>query len=464
MATEVKIPIPDQTTEEVRVVNWHVAPGETVTKGAVVLEVETDKSVIEVESIADGALLSQLFATDDMVPVGETVGFIGQEGEQVDAPSKPAQAAAKPAPAAEPAAAPAAPVAAAPVATGVKASPVARKLAAQLGIDLSQVKGTGPNGRITKEDVQGFSAAPAAPAPVAAPAPTAAPTPVVQPGQRVKASPNAKRLARELGVDLRLISGTGPQGRVVGMDVETFAASAPAVAALPTGPAEGQPTPGAVVPLTKMRRAIGMNLQMSSRDTPHFNVTMSIDMTRAMEARGKLNAGREKGQRVSVNDLVIKACAVALARYPAVNSRLYEDRIEYLPDINIGIATAVNDGLIVPVVVGADKLSWYDMAAEAKRIAGLARTGKIIGAGKGTFTVSNLGMFGVDNFTAIINPPESAILAVGAVKNEVVDIGGGIGVRPIMKATLCSDHRVIDGALAAEFLRWVKVYLEEQIA
>jgi pyruvate dehydrogenase E2 component (dihydrolipoamide acetyltransferase) len=467
MATEVKIPIPDQTTEEVRIVKWHMDPGAAVKKGEVVLEVETDKSVIEVESTGDGVLLAQLSEVDDMVPVGNTVAFIGEAGEKVEAPAKPAKAAtAKPAAVDTPAVA-AAPVAAAPVGAGVKASPVARKLAATLGIDLNGIAGTGPGGRITKDDVQAATAAPtAAPAVSAGPAITqaaSAPAPVLQPGQRVKASPNAKRLARELGVDIRTVAGTGPEGRVVGKDVQAFAASG-APAPLPIGPASGQPVPGTVAPLTKMRRAIGKNLQTSFRDTPHFNVTMSIDMTRAMAARAKLNEGREKSGRVSVNDLVIKACAVSLERYPSVNSRMYEDRIEYLADINIGVAVAVPDGLIVPVLVKADKMSWYDMAAEAKRISSLARGGKIIGAGKGTFTVSNLGMFGVENFTAIINPPESAILAVGAVKNEVVAIDGGIGLRPMMKVTLCSDHRVVDGALAAEFLRWVKVYLEEQVA
>lgn len=458
MATEVKIPIPDQTTEEVRVVKWQVAPGDAVKKGQVILEVETDKSVMEVESIADGVLLSQLFSEDDMVAVGETVGFVGEAGEKVEAPAKASEAKGSAPAVTASASAPvsAAPAAVAPVDGGTKASPVARRLAGELGIDLSKVAGSGPNGRITKEDVQAFGSAPIAAAPAAVRA--------VVPGQRVKASPNAKRLAGELGVDIAMVAGSGPDGRVVGRDVEAFAGSAPAGAAVAAGPAAGQPTPGTSAPLSKMRRAIGINLQTSSRDTPHFNVTMSIEMSRAMAVRGKLNEGRDKSERVSVNDLVVKACAVALERYPAVNSRLYEDRIEYLADINIGIATAVSEGLIVPVMVGADKLSWYEMAQQAKLLASQARAGKIIGAGKGTFTVSNLGMFGVDNFTAIINPPESAILAVGAVKNEVVDIGGGIGVRPIMKATLCSDHRVIDGALAAEFLRWVKVYLEEQIA
>jgi len=183
-----------------------------------------------------------------------------------------------------------------------------------------------------------------------------------------------------------------------------------------------------------------------------------------MAVRTKLNAGRPKEKRISVNDLAVRAAALALKRYSGVNSRMDENEIHYLKDINVGVATAVEAGLVVPVLTNADERSWDDLAGETKRLALEARAGKIVNAGKGTFTVSNLGMFGVEEFTAIINPPESAILAVGAVKNEVVDIGVGIGVRPMMKMTLCSDHRVVDGALAAQFLRAIKVYLEEEIS
>jgi pyruvate dehydrogenase E2 component (dihydrolipoamide acetyltransferase) len=164
-----------------------------------------------------------------------------------------------------------------------------------------------------------------------------------------------------------------------------------------------------------------------------------------------------------VNHLIIAAVAKALKQFPEVNSRLEEDKVNYLPDVNIGIATALEGGLVVPVLMKADELSWDELVVQSKRIVQQAREGKIIGMGRGTFTITNLGMFGVDCFTAIINPPESAILAVGTVKNEVVDIGGGIGIRPITKLTLCSDHRVVDGVVAAKFLQAIKVYLEEQV-
>jgi len=458
-AKEIKIPIPDQTTEEVRIVKWRKAEGEAITKDEIVLEVETDKSVIEVEAIADGVLLKQLFTVDDMVPVGKVVGFIGAPGTKIDDIPAEQPAAATKAPAPESTTQPS-------TNERIKASPVAKKVADKLGVNLSQVTGTGPQGRITREDVEKF--AQAAPAATSAPA-----APVRAAGGRIFASPNAKRIAGELKVDLSQVPGSGPDGRILGKDVQQYAASKPASAAAETAattapvvmePVNGQPRPGTVVALTKMRRAIGMNLQMSSRDTPHFNCTVSIDMTRAMEIRKQLNGARAIDKRISVNDMIVRACAVALKQYPAVNCRLKGDELHYLADVNIGVATAVPDGLVVPLLTNAETRDWDDLAAQTKRLATEARKGKILGAGKGTFTVSNLGMFGVEHFTAIINPPESAILAVGGAKQEVVAIAGGIGIRPIMRVTLCSDHRLIDGALAAQFLQAVKKYLEEQVS
>ena len=410
MAIEIKIPIPDQTTEEVRIVTWCKAIGDAVKKGDVILEIETDKAVMEVESIGDGVLLEQLVEADDMVPVGQVVGFIGQASEEVP---------------------------------GVDAEPAK----ADKGVSQPDEK-TPAESTFTRKDVEldssdlTFSGA------------------LLHNG-KLLASPNAKRLAKELGVDINTVVGTGPNGRVTGKDITEFAKNKPSPDYSPTA---GQPQPGTEVQLTKMRRAIGINLQKSSRDTPHFNVTMSMDMTRAMKVRAELNKGKEKSEKVSVNDLIVKACVRALRKYPAVNSSLLEDRIKYHADINIGIATALDTGLVVPVVLNADKLAWKELAAETKSIIKQARSGKLIGVGKGTFTVSNLGMFGIDEFTAIINPPEAAILAVGGLKQEVVSIDGTIGIKPVMKVTLCSDHRVVDGVLAAQFLQSLKRYLEEDIS
>ena len=443
MAKEIKIPIADQTTEEVRIVKWHKAVGEQINSGQVVLEIETDKSVIEVESPGEGVLLEQKFAEDDMVPVGDVVGMIGEAGETV------AEAGSASAPATAPPASKPGAGAAASVPRGIKISPAARKIAKELGVDVSSVVGTGPGGKITRGDVE--QAAKGGRGAVGA----------ATIDGRAISSPNARRLARELGVEISAVPGTGPGGRIIGADVEAFAA---ANKQAPAKPAAGGPVPGTEVAMSRMRRAIGVNLQKSSRDTPHFNVTVAINMSRAMQVRAELNKTRDKGGRISVNDLVVKACAVGLRHFPAVNSRLGEDKIEYLADVNIGVATAVPDGLVVPVVSNVDELSWDELASQTKRAAQEARKGKIIGAGKGTFTVSNLGMFGVESFTAIINPPESAILAVGGIADEVVAIAGGIGVQPMMRVTLCSDHRIVDGALAAEFCAAMKLYLEEQIS
>jgi pyruvate dehydrogenase E2 component (dihydrolipoamide acetyltransferase) len=436
MVFEIKIPIVDQTTEEVRIVAWIKSVGDEVKKGDLLFEIETDKAAMEVESTATGTLLKQLVEVDDMIPVGEVIGFIGPKGTSVD--TKTASGVQEK------------PTEQIPRQARIKASPLARKIAQNKGIDLSKITGTGTGGRITRSDVEAFASG----GPVKLQTKDA--------GGRIFASPNARRLAEELGVDICFVQGTGPNGKITGKDVEAYAKSKPASGT--AGPAADQPGPGTEIKLTKMRRAIGISLQRSFHDTPHFNVTMSIDMTRAMEFRTELNKGKDKSQWVSVNDLVVKACALSLKKYPSVNSILLDDAIKYHADVNIGVATAVDAGLIVPVVLNADKRDWFDLAAETKRVVSQARNGKLVGAGKGTFTVSNLGMFGVDEFTAIINPPEAAILAVGGIKQEVVSINGMIDVKPLMKVTLCSDHRIVDGAIAAQFLGGLKRYLEEDIA
>ncbi len=284
MATEIKIPIPDQTTEEVRVVKWKIDQGDTVNKGDIVLEVETDKSVIEVEAVGAGVLLEKLYAEDDMVPVGKVVGYVGEPGEKIEALPEETSAI----PTTKPAPAPAASTAPVMDVTDerVKASPVAKKLAAKLGIELTQIEGTGPGGRILREDVEKYDSSQTT-------------TPAQPPG-RIFASPNAKRLARDLQVNLSGIKGTGPDGRIVGADVEKYAFSHPEPTEKTLTPAADQPQPGTTVELTRMRRAIGINLQTSSRDTPHFNVTISIDMNHAIELRSRLNQGKDKPQRVSV--------------------------------------------------------------------------------------------------------------------------------------------------------------------
>ncbi len=474
MATEIKIPIPDQTTEEVRIVDWKAKEGDTVKKGDVLLEIETDKSVMEVESAGEGTVLKRLVDVDEMVPVGQVIGYIGAAGEQIE-PAGGGGAAASESAAGGSAAAqetsaggggqaavetPTQPTPATEPQGRVKASPLARKTAASLGVELAGITGSGPGGRIVREDVEKLALEGKGTAGAG--------------GGRQFFSPNARRLARELGIDLRQVKGSGPGGRIVGKDVKAakeagIAVAGAAAAAAKAKPvvgqrAEGQPQPGTQEALTKMRRAIGANLQQSFRDIPHFFVTMSIDMTRAMAVRAQLNEGKPKERRVSVNDLVVRACGLALKQYPAVNCRLKDDTVHYLSDVNIGIATAIEAGLVVPVLTNVDQRSWEELAMEAKNLVQQARKGKLLNVGKGTFTISNLGMFGVEEFTAIVNPPEAAILAVGGIKEEVVAVNGMIGVKPLMRVTLSSDHRLIDGALAAQFVAAIKLYMEEQIS
>ena len=444
MAIEIKIPIPDQTTEEVRIVAWIRSIGDAVKKGDVILEIETDKAVMEVESVGDGVLLKQLVEADDMVPVGQVIGFIGQAAEEIaDDGTEPAKADKGGSRPDEKT-----PANSNLTRKDISATPLAGKIAEKTGIDLENIKGTGAHGKIVRKDVELNSS-------------DSMSSGALLHNDRLFASPNAKRLAAELGMDINAVVGTGPNGRITGKDVTELAKNKPSQ---DYSLATGKPLPGTEVKLTKMRRAIGINLQNSSRDTPHFNVTMSIDMTRAMKVRAELNKGKEKSEKVSVNDLIVKACALALRKYSAVNSKFMEDQIRYEADVNIGVATALDIGLVVPVVLNADKLDFHQLSAETKSVIKQAKNGKLVGIGKGTFTVSNLGMFGIDEFTAIINPPESAILAVGGLKQEVVSVDGTIGIKPMMKVTLCSDHRVIDGALAAQFLQSVKRYLEEDIS
>jgi pyruvate dehydrogenase E2 component (dihydrolipoamide acetyltransferase) len=393
-----------QTMEEGTIVSCRVKVGDEVKRGDVVFDIETDKATMEMESPADGFVKAIIFDVGQTVPVGSPLIVLGAKDETmsqgyIDAlkGGKPAEA--QPSPAA---------VSSVPsLATAVSAAPVAAESAG-----------------------------------------------------RIFASPRAKMAAKEAGVSLAGIAGTGPAGRIVEKDVLGAAVSAkPKPAAVPVS----GPQPGSEVPLTKMRRAIGNNLQKSWQQSPHFNVAMSFNMTRAMSFREQFNRNRQKPQQVSVNDLVIKAVAMALKQYPAVNSKLAEDKIIYHSAVNIGVAAALPEGLVVPVLADADKLSWDQLQAATKHLVAEARNGKIVGMGKGTFTISNLGMFGVDHFTAIVNPPECAILAVGAVIDKVVAINKMIAVAPMMQVTLCSDHRIIDGATAAQFLKSLKEYLEEKV-
>jgi pyruvate dehydrogenase E2 component (dihydrolipoyllysine-residue acetyltransferase) len=307
------------------------------------------------------------------------------------------------------------------------------------------------------------AAVPAPPAP-----PPSAPVPEAGEGPasseaRVKASPVARKMAEEAGLDLSRIKGTGPGGRVLERDVQaaTAAKSAPEPSGVPAGPA-----PGATVPLSRMRKTIARRMTESKTMAPHFYITVEIAMDDAMKMREQLNRLAPEAERISVNDLIVAAAARTLARFPALNASYREGNLEMHSQVNIGIVVALEDGLIPPVLRDADKKTLKRIAAESGALTERARTNKLRSddLGGGTFTVSNLGMFDVDEFIAIINPPEAAILAVGAVTLRPVAAAGEVRIASLMKATLSVDHRVADGAQAGRFMQEFKKLLENPVA
>ena len=428
---EILLPKMGNSVEDAEIVKWFKSEGDTVQEGDPLFSIQTDKAEVECECTASGVLRKILVPAGVEVPVLTVVALVGAADEALPegvGGAAPAPAAAS-APAAQATPAAAAP-AAAPVAAGggAKASPRARKLAEEKGVDLGAVAGSGPGGRVLSGDVAEAAAAQGS----------------------VKATPVARRVAENAGVDLRGVSGTGIGGKVTKDDV-LQAKAAPAAA-----PA---PEPGAKrAALTPMRRIIAQRMCESKFAAPHYYVTVEVDMLAAKQFRAA-----NKAFKASFNDLVLFAAAKALREFPQVNARWCGDSIEQVPDVNLGVAVALPTGLIVPVIRQAQLLSLEGLCAAAKSLAAKAQTGKLLPDDYtgNTFTVSNLGAYGVDQFTAIINQPDSAILAVGQIKDRVVAIDGGIHIRPIMKLTLSSDHRVIDGSVAAQFMGRLKALLEE---
>ena len=413
MATKVHMEALSPTMEEGRLVKWTKHEGDPVKSGDTLAEVETDKAVMELVARADGNLIKVMVPEGTTVPVGNVVAWIGKPGEKVD----------------------------------------------------GQGAGSGEQG-----------AAPPKPAPAQA-APANAPAPPPQPpaaapadATRVKASPLAKRIAKEAGVDLKLVQGSGPGGRVIKRDVE---AGAPQAQAAATAPAPRSPLPapsGAAyedVPLGQIRKTIAKRLAMSLGPIPHFFLTTEIDMERAAEAREALNKQLgEEGGKISFNDIVIKAVALALVRHRACNGWFQEDHIRYWNEVHIGMAVAIEDGLITPVIRNADVKSLREISAESRELAGRARNRRLkpeeyTGA---TFTVSNLGMFDIDQFTAVINPPEAGSVAVGSIVPKPVVEGDQVVVRRRLRVTMSCDHRVIDGATGAAYLKTLKQMLENPLA
>ena len=462
MATSIVMPQLGYDMREGTVVRWVKQEGDEVAANEVIAEIETDKAVVEFKPTTGGVLRRIVANEGEAVPVGQMIAVIGEADEDLPAELAEGPVAAAPAPAAVPQAAeaPAPVVAAAPSAEAgeVRASPIARRLARERGVDLATVSGSGPGGRIVEADV--IAAADAAR--------------VAAEAGRVAASPLARRLAREQGIDLATVSGTGPGGRVVEADINTAvearqqaATSVPVPAGEPSA-AEPQPTAegGERAELSRMRQAIASVTSGSKRDAPHFYVAVDIDMTAAMALRRDVNDELPASSRVSVNDLIVKASALAIGKHPKFNSFFRGDHLQMNQSINVGIAIALDTGLIVPGIPGCESKTLAQIAAASRDLIDRANNGTLQAeeyTGT-TYSVSNLGMFDVDSFTAIIFPPHAAILAVGAVKEQPVARDGQLAIAEIMKATLSVDHRVADGAEAAQFLTEVKRLLEKPVS
>lgn len=431
-ATVVRMPKMSDTMTEGTIAAWLKNVGDKVKSGDILAEVETDKATMELENYEDGTLLYTGPKAGEAVAVDGVLAIIGEEGADIQAllggGSAPAAAPAAEAPKApEAAPAPAAAAAPAPAAAPanngrILASPLAKSIAKEKGINLAQVVGSGDNGRIVQRDVENFQ--PGAAAPAAAPAPQAAQAPAATPAP-----------------------AAAPQ------------AAAPAPAAAPAAPASTDTYTD--TPVSQMRKVIAKRLSESLFTAPHFYLTMEINMDKAMEARVKLN--ELSPVKLSFNDLVIKSAAVALRSHPAVNSSWLGDRIRQNKVVNIGVAVAVDEGLLVPVIRNADGKGLATIATEVKELAGKAKSKKLQPAEweGSTFTISNLGMFGIDEFTAIINPPDACILAVGGIKQTAIVRDGQLAIGNIMKVTLSCDHRVVDGATGAAFLQTLKSLLED---
>ncbi|MFC3880703.1 pyruvate dehydrogenase complex dihydrolipoamide acetyltransferase [Algoriphagus namhaensis] len=412
-ATVITMPKMSDTMQEGTISAWLKKVGDEIKSGEVIAEVETDKATMELESYEDGTLLHIGVEAGNSVPVDGVIAVIGEKGADFET-----------------------------------------LLKAQKAEGKSEEK---PTEAPKKEE----------PKPAAAPqtnsAPAAAPAAVTSDGDRVKASPLAKKMAEEKGIDIQQVAGSGEGGRIVKRDIENFVPSAaPVTASASTAPALGQES-YREENVSQMRKVIAKRLAESKFGAPHFYLTMEINMDKAIEARKSMN--EISPVKISFNDMVIKASAAALRQHPKVNSSWLGDKIRYNDHIHIGMAVAVEEGLLVPVIRFADSKSLSQISNEAKSLGGKAKNKELQPKDweGNTFTISNLGMFGIDEFTAIINPPDACILAVGGIKETVIVSNGEMKIGNIMKVTLSCDHRVVDGAVGSAFLLTLKSLLEDPV-
>jgi pyruvate dehydrogenase E2 component (dihydrolipoamide acetyltransferase) len=429
MPTPFIMPKMDMDQETVVINEWLKNEGDQVEKGEPVIVIETDKITSEVEAPASGRLAGVLYGDNEEVPVTQVIGYIlGKDETEADLPEQPG----KTEPVVEESVAQAEP-AVKPEKAQKSATPVAKRMAEAENVDLEQVPSAGE--KITKEDIESYLES----------------LETVEPRVDTPATPAARRLALESKVSLDQIEGTGPRGRVQADDVTAFVAhtSERQISQKPISSA------GETLPLSRIRKRIADRMTVSYQTTPHIYLTVEVDMHEAEQSRKRMNQLSEE-PIISMTAYLVRIVAWALKRHPFLNAGFEDDQIKIWEDVNIGIATAIDEGLIVPVIHNADQKSIREISQRLRYLTEQARAGALTRAEiqDGTFTISNLGMYGIQNFTAIINPPQSAILAVGGIQRKpvVVDDMDTIQVRPMMMMTLGADHRVIDGAVAAAFL------------
>lgn len=419
MATNVIMPALEMAQETGKVIRWLVAPGASVTKGQPIVEIETDKITVEIEAPAAGVLSSVTANEGDVVPVGQTIAVIAGVGEATGAvPSRPA---------------PSAHAASASPAATVKASPLARKIAEQHGVDIAQIRTA--SGRVEKADVLAYVERRGAPAPVNGGAARLAP-----------ASPKARRLAAEHGVALTSLRGSGPGGAVLAADV-------------PAASTRG----GAAPSVGTVWRVMAERMTQSWTTVPHFYLVREVNASRLTAWRAAVV--KRTGAPITYTDLLVKLVAAALVEHPRVRVSWKDGALVPHDEVNVGLAVAIEDGLVVPVIHRADTLSLAEIASRREELVTRAQSGKLRPADitGGIFTISNLGMYGVDAFNAIVNPPQAAILAVGRIADRVVAVNGQPAVVPAMVLTLSCDHRAVDGARGAQFLERVAALVDEPL-
>ena len=427
MPTNVIMPALELAQETGKVLRWMKAPGDTVRKGEPIVEIETDKVTVEIEAPASGILSSVTAQEGDVVPVGQTIALIAAAGEVATAATL------------------------SPVgrgqgegarAEGIKASPLARRIAEEHGVDLARIKTA--SGKIEKADVLAFVESRR----VAAPGNGAA-------VRLVAASPKARRLAVERGVELGAVRGSGPGGAVLTVDVPVAPVATPPLTL---------PSPQRGEGVSTVWRIMAERMTASWTTAPHFYLVREVNVARLVAWLG--TARKQTGARITYTDLLVKLVAATLAQHPRVNVSWKDDALERHTEINIGLAVALEDGLVVPVIARADTLGLKEIAARREDVVARAQAGKLRPADiqGGVFTISNLGMYGVDAFSAIVNPPQAAILAVGRIADRVVPVNGQPAVQPTMTLTLSCDHRALDGARGAQFLGALADLIEEPLA